>query len=125
MIDSIHSTIPVQPPEQIRPGGSAAARTVPGEDFRQAMSQAENRLDFSRHARERAEQRGIEVTPGLMDRLAESVERAEAKGASNILALDRSLAFIINVPHHRVITTISQEELKDNIFTNIDGAVIL
>lgn len=68
---------------------------------------------------------GIEVTPNLLDRLTDSVERAEAKGATNILALDQSLAFIINVPNGRVITTMSQDEMKENIFTNIDGAVIL
>ena len=73
----------------------------------------------------RAEERGVEVTPGLLDRLTDSVERAQAKGATNILALDRSLAFIINVPNGRVITAISQEEMRENIFTNIDGAVIL
>lgn len=80
---------------------------------------------FSKHAMARAEARGIEVTPYLLDRLTDSVERAQAKGATNILALDRSLAFIINVPNSRVITTMSQEEMKENIFTNIDGAVIL
>ena len=72
-----------------------------------------------------SEERGIEVTPNLLDRLTDSVERAEAKGATNILALDQSLAFIINVPNGRVITTMSQDEMKENIFTNIDGAVIL
>ena len=56
---------------------------------------------------------------------SDNVERAEAKGATNILALDQSLAFIINVPNGRVITTMSQDEMKENIFTNIDGAVIL
>ena len=70
-------------------------------------------------------ERGIAVTPALLDRLTDSVERAQAKGATNILALDQSLAFIINVPHNRVITTLSQDEMKENIFTNIDGAVIL
>ena len=69
--------------------------------------------------------RGIEVTPTLMGQLADSVERAQAKGATNILAFDATRAFIINVPHGRVITTMSQEEMEDNIFTNIDGAVLL
>ncbi|MEG0780085.1 MAG: TIGR02530 family flagellar biosynthesis protein, partial [Oscillospiraceae bacterium] len=80
---------------------------------------------FSKHAISRAEERGIEVTPALMDQLSDSVERAQAKGATNILAFDTTRAFIINVPHNRVITTLSQEEMKDNIFTNIDGAVLL
>ena len=82
-------------------------------------------IAFSKHARERVEERGIEVTPTLLDRLADSVERAQAKGAVNILALDRNQAFIINVPTARVITTMDQDEMKENIFTNIDGAVIL
>lgn len=84
-----------------------------------------NPIAFSKHAIARAEERGIEVTPTLMDRLAGSVEKAQAKGATNILALDDRQAFIINVPNGRVITTMSQEELKEAVFTNIDGAVIL
>jgi len=80
---------------------------------------------FSKHAMARAEERGIEVTPGLMDQLASSVERAQAKGATNILAFDSTRAFIINVPNGRVITTMSQDEMQENIFTNIDGAVLL
>ena len=71
------------------------------------------------------QRRGDRGDPNLLDRLTDSVERAEAKGATNILALDQSLAFIINVPNGRVITTMSQDEMKENIFTNIDGAVIL
>ena len=66
------------------------------------------------------------MTPTLLERLGDSVERAEAKGATNILALDQSLAaFIVNVPNNRVITALSQAEMKESIFTNIDGAVFL
>lgn len=82
-------------------------------------------IAFSKHAMERAEQRGIQVDDQLMSQLSDSVEKAQAKGATNILAFDATRAFIINVPNGRVITTMSQEEMKDNIFTNIDGAVIL
>lgn len=97
-----------------------------GEVLQKTLDQEQARqVAFSKHAMARAEERGIEVTSHLLDRLTNSVERAQAKGATNILALDRSLAFIINVPNNRVITTMSQEEMKENIFTNIDGAVIL
>ena len=82
-------------------------------------------INFSKHAMARAEERGIELTPDLMDKLAGSVEKAQEKGATNILAFNTTQAFIINVPCGRVITTMSQEEMKENIFTNIDGAVVL
>lgn len=86
---------------------------------------AQQPVNFSKHALERAEERGIELTPVLMDKLATSVEKAQEKGATNILAFDDSRAFIVNIPYGRVITTMSQEEMKENIFTNIDGAVLL
>lgn len=95
--------------------------------LQQEMERTQTRqVAFSKHALSRAEERGIEVTPTLLERLGDSVERAEAKGATNILALDQSLAaFIVNVPNNRVITALSQAEMKESIFTNIDGAVFL
>lgn len=104
-----------------------AARTAGAGAFGALMRQELDKQEvaFSKHAISRAEERGIEVTPALMDQLADTVERAQAKGATNILAIDANRAFIINVPNARVITAITQEELKESVFTNIDGAVIL
>lgn len=99
-----------------------------GEMLRKELAQSEQPVQsvaFSKHAISRAQERGIEVTPDLMDQLVGSVIRAQAKGATNILAMDAEKAFIINVPNAKVITAITQEEMKENIFTNIDGAVFL
>ena len=38
--------------------------------------------------------------------------------------LGAGLAFIINVPNAKVITAITQDEMGESVFTNIDGAVI-
>ncbi len=82
-------------------------------------------VEFSKHAMTRAEQRGIKITPQLLNQLQDGMEKAQEKGATNILAMDAESAFIVNIPSARVITAISQCEMKDNIFTNIDGAVFL
>ena len=82
-------------------------------------------INFSKHAMSRAQERGIELTPDLMEKLSGSVEKAQEKGAKNILAFNATQAFIINVPYSRVITTMNQDEMKENIFTNIDGAVLI
>ena len=114
-----------------RPGGGAPKTGTAGA-FGQAMAKElakcqteEQRLAFSKHAITRAEQRGIEVTPALLEQLSGSVAKAQEKGATNILAMDAGCAFLINVPNARVITAITQDEMKENIFTNIDGAVFL
>lgn len=97
-----------------------------GDLFQRELAQAKApELAFSKHAMARAEERGIAIDEALMTQLSDSVERAQAKGAKNILAFDTTRAFIVNVPNCRVITAMSQEEMKENIFTNIDGAVIL
>ena len=111
--------------------GARGTQRTQGDSFGAVLQQELERsgqtrqVAFSKHALSRAEERGIEVTPTLLERLGDSVERAEAKGATNILALDQSLAFIVNVPNNRVITALSEAEMKDSIFTNIDGAVFL
>lgn len=126
MLDSAASVRQVRPSAETGLQRSTSGSGGQG-GFAAALQQELERTQvaFSKHAMARAQERGIEVTPTLLDRLTDSVERAQAKGATNILALDRSLAFIINVPNSRVITAMSQEEMKENIFTNIDGAVIL
>ena len=113
---------------QTEPRTNQTSQTGGGFDavLRQELERSQTRqVAFSKHALSRAEERGIEVTPTLLERLGDSVEKAQAKGATNILALDQSLAFIVNVPNYRVITALSQAEMKENIFTNIDGAVFL
>ena len=62
-----------------------------GAVLQQELARADERqIAFSKHAIARAEERGIAVTPALLDRLTDSVERAQAKGATNILALTRA-----------------------------------
>ena len=35
------------------------------------------------------------------------------------------LAFIVNVPNNTVVTAMNQQDAAENVFTNIDGAVII
>lgn len=89
------------------------------------QERVQQNVEFSKHAMSRVQERGIEITPQLMNQLQGGLERAQEKGATNVLAMDAETAFLINVPRARVITAITQEEMKENIFTNIDGAVFL
>lgn len=82
-------------------------------------------LKFSRHAASRLESRGINLSTEHIARLENGVEQAKAKGINESLVLVDSLAFIVNVPNRTVVTAMDQNETTSNIFTNIDGAVIM
>ena len=65
-------------------------------------------LKFSKHASMRLENR-----------------KASEKGIRESLVIVDSLAFIVNVPNKTVVTAMDRTESDDNIYTNIDGAVII
>jgi flagellar operon protein len=58
-------------------------------------------------------------------RLDSAVQKAKTKGVENTLILSEKGAFIINVSSHVVITAMDQKDMKENIFTQIDGAVVI
>ena len=43
----------------------------------------------------------------------------------NVVIIGKDGAFIVNVPHNLIVTTMNGNEMKENIFTNIDSAVLL
>lgn len=82
-------------------------------------------LKFSKHAAMRLENRNINLSAEQSQRLENGVQKASEKGIKESLVLIDSLAFIVNVPNKTVVTAMDQGESIDNIFTNIDGAVIM
>ena len=70
-------------------------------------------------------ERQIELSPEQSERLSNGVKQADAKGINDSLVLVDSLAFIVNVPTQTVVTAMDEKNTTDNnVFTNIDGAVI-
>ena len=82
-------------------------------------------VKFSKHAVNRLADRNIELTSQQMERLNLGAAKAGAKGINESLVIVDSLAFIVNVPNHTVITAMDRAETDENVFTNIDGAVII
>ncbi|MCR5223014.1 MAG: flagellar protein [Lachnospiraceae bacterium] len=79
---------------------------------------------FSKHASVRLGDRNIELSSEQLNRLNEGAQKANAKGINESLVLVDEIAFIVNIKNNTVITAMDQSEAKENVFTNIDGAVI-
>jgi len=92
--------------------------------FESVLQEQLRGLTFSRHARERLEARNMQLNDTDMASLQVAVNRAEGKGARDSLVLLRDMAFIVSVPNRTVVTAMDSEHLKENVFTNIDSAVI-
>ncbi|WP_186423833.1 TIGR02530 family flagellar biosynthesis protein [Lacrimispora celerecrescens] len=107
---------------------NATAISKPAGSFNEILQnriEKQEGLQFSRHATERVNQRGIEMSDSFLQDLQSAVEKARLKGAKDVVIISDRGAFIVNVPNNTVVTTMSGNEMKENIFTNIDSAVLL
>ncbi len=93
--------------------------------LRQTALEKETGLKFSKHASMRLNERDITLTQNQSARLENGVDAASKKGINDSLVLVDNLAFIVNVPNKTVVTAMDQTETNSNVFTNIDGAVIM
>ena len=99
-----------------------------GLNFQEILNQKVNRnteLKISKHAEERLKSRNIKLTKEQMDRVNDAVSKAEAKGVKESLVLIDDTALVVSIKNRTIITAVDSKELKDNVFTNIDGAVII
>ena len=111
---------PVGAPQRTtRPQGTPA----PGQpNFTDALRDAAG-VKFSKHAAQRLERRELTVDSHHLERLGHAVDQAAAKGGRSALVLVDDLTFVVGVPAKTVITAIDRNQMKDNVFTNIDTVV--
>ena len=110
--------------------GSAVSKETSKVSFEDIFKQkqevsASDTLKFSKHAAMRLEDRNINLSKDQSERLEAGVLKASEKGIQESLVMVDSLAFIVNVPNKTVVTAMDQGESDQNVFTNIDGAVIV
>jgi len=94
------------------------------EIFADKQVDSDSELKFSKHATNRLSERNIELSDSQMNRLKAGWQAAGEKGINESLVMVDQLAFIVNVKNQTVITALTGNEGAQNVFTNIDGAVI-
>lgn len=117
--------------EYLNQTNKSGNKTSTGMSFQEILNQKTSEtketkeVKFSKHATSRLEDRNITLTENQLERLNEGTNKASEKGINESLVLVDDLAFIVNIKNSTVITAMDQKETNENIFTNIDGAVII
>lgn len=97
-----------------------------GAVFQQQLQNAPTpQLTFSGHALQRMQQRQISLSTDDRQALADAAAKAREKGANETLILADKGAFLVSVRNNTVITVMDKENMKDNLFTQIDSAIII
>ncbi|MCE5284783.1 MAG: flagellar protein [Pelosinus sp.] len=96
-----------------------------GAEFGKILDHEINNVKFSQHALQRLENRNIAFDQEKLAKLNDAVDKAAQKGAKESLVLMNDLALVVSVKNRTVITAMDGASMKENIFTNIDSAVII
>jgi len=88
------------------------------------VAHSNEELSFSWHARQRLQQRQLKLSASELERLDKAVLTLRRKGGKLALVLLDQLAMLVSVSNRRVITVANQEQLEQNVFTNIDSAAV-
>ncbi len=118
--------IPIQPGKPVKQQQRTQDANSNRASFQKLLDQQleASDLKFSAHALKRLAHRGIALSEGQMERLHEAVAKAAGKGGKESLILVDDLAFVVSVRNRTVITALDHEQMADNVFTNIDSAVV-
>ncbi|MDR1689581.1 MAG: flagellar biosynthesis protein [Clostridiales bacterium] len=95
-------------------------------DFQRVLEskiEESTKIQFSKHASLRLSARNINLSGEQIQRVESGMKKAREKGIKDSLVMVDDVALVVNVKSKLVITAISAD--TDNVFTNIDGAVIV
>ncbi|KAF0820376.1 MULTISPECIES: TIGR02530 family flagellar biosynthesis protein [unclassified Cytobacillus] len=91
----------------------------------QTALQTESNLIVSKHAQQRLQQRGIQISGERWGQIEEKVREAKQMGVKDSLVLLEEAALIVSAKNNTVITAMDRKEAQTQIFTNINGTIIL
>jgi flagellar operon protein len=114
---------PAQPVKRPDTRPAPGPQRAGGPSFSDVLSRETGRIQFSRHALQRLERRGIQVDQPTLARLSEGVSRAAQKGSRESVVFVDGTAFVVSVRNNTVITAVDKEHMREHVFTNIDSAV--
>jgi flagellar operon protein len=117
--------VPSQP--LIRHGQQINAPLQHKQSFREQLNIAiqPQELKISKHANDRLKERNIHITETEWAHITDKVNEAKVKGIKESLVLMNQAALIVSAKNSTVITAMDRKEAKDQLFTNIDGTIVL
>lgn len=107
--------------------GNVNARLNANLDFSRVLEEVQGKkeLKISAHAMDRLKERNINLSDSDMNNLKTAVESIRSKGGREALILYNNVAYITSIRNNTIITAVDSGSLKENVFTNIDSAVIV
>ncbi|MDD2897292.1 MAG: flagellar protein [Desulfuromonadaceae bacterium] len=128
MIDQIFIPNPIQPgrvdrPQQQKP----VSDQISNSPFAKVLDQKlpTQGLKFSQHAQDRLRARNINFSATDIANLEGAVNSVAQKGGKESLVMMGDSALVVSIKNRTVVTAMDRSQMKGNVFTNIDSAIVI
>lgn len=128
MIDPILIPNPIQPGRTDRPQlQKPLSGKTSDSPFAQVLDQKlpPQGVKFSQHAQDRLRARNITFSANDLANLEGAVNNVAQKGGKESLVMMGDSALVVSIKNRTVVTAMDRTQMKGNVFTNIDSAVII
>jgi len=129
MVDQVFFPNPVQPVRTDRPQlqKNGNAGQVNGPSFASVLDAKlpSQGVKFSQHAQERLKARNINFSANDLANLEGAVNSVAQKGGKESLVMMGDAALVVSIKNRTVVTAMDRTQMKGNVFTNIDSAVVI
>jgi flagellar operon protein len=129
MIDQIFIPNPVQPGRIDRPQSAKTgnAGQISGPSFASVLDTKlpVQGVKFSQHAQDRLRARNINFSATDLANLEGAVTSVAQKGGKESLVMMGDSALVVSIKNRTVVTAMDRTQMKGNVFTNIDSAVVI
>lgn len=99
-------------------------RPVEQDSFKDVLS-AVQEVKVSKHAKQRMVERNISLDDSILDKMTNKMNEAKQKGVTDAVVVLDDVSFVVSTKNNTIITALNQEETSNQIFTNINGTIIL
>lgn len=123
-IDQIYFPNPVQPVSRPNQPSGQPVKPVGDSPFAKLLEQSQG-VKFSQHAQDRLKARNISFSSDQLQQLEGAVTSVAQKGGKESLVMMGDAALVVSVKNRTVVTAMDRSQMKGNVFTNIDSAVII
>lgn len=113
---------PITLPNQLK---QPKVQQTPVKSFASILQETAQTLKISKHASQRIAQRNINISDYEWKQIEDKLSTAKQKGLNDSLFITENAALIVNVKNSTVVTAMDRQEASSQVFTNIDGAIIL
>ncbi len=97
----------------------------PKQSFQEVLNQQAEGLKLSKHAKIRLQERNIHIQDKQWQDITSKVTEAKTKGVTDSLVLTKEAALVVSTKNQTVITAMGRQEASSQIFTNIDGTIVM